>query len=511
MIPRLALFTVAQIRTIEQAALKNLPHGSLMQRAGQAAAEAALKLLSLPYTSSKVLVLAGPGNNGGDALEAACRLAAAGVQVLIIPCYAPEKLPADAQQALQRARAASLHFADSAKFGDAQLTSGCALVIDGLFGIGLARPIEEPMRHLVEEINRLGCPVLALDVPSGLNADTGKVVGDGVAIRASETITFLGDKPGLHTCDGRDYAGKVTVATLGIGSDAFPPSHASLNDVNLFSWALNPRLQNSHKGSYGDVAVIGGAPGMVGAPVLASRAAAQCGAGRVFAAFVGDPPAYDSAHPELMFRHANEINMASSTLVVGPGLGISDAARELVAQALMTSKLVLDADALNLIAAAPDLARNLAQRATPAVLTPHPLEAARLLNTTAGVIQNDRTSVARELAKRFNAIVILKGSGTIIARPSGDIVINTTGNPALATAGSGDVLAGICGALLAQHWPAWEAALGAVWLHGHAADALVEQGIGPIGLTASELIPAVRIALNRLIKTGRVHPRKASV
>lgn len=492
-----ALYPVADIRRIEHAALTSLPPGSLMERAGTAAARQAMELLPHPHGKFNVLVVAGPGNNGGDALVAARVLKESGIDSTVLLCDAPRR-PADAQQALDKARAAGLTILP-AKADAIAVATQYDLVIDGLFGIGLARPIAGPMRVLVEAVNALACPVLALDVPSGLDADTGTIVGDGIAVRASHTLTFIADKPGLHTCDGRDHAGEVQVEDLGIDHALFPPATAHLNGIDAFAGYLRKRTQNSHKGSYGDVMVVGGAHGMSGAPILSARAAAHCGAGRVFACFLENPPAYDSAHPELMCRRAADMDFSSATLVIGPGLGTSQAARDMLAEGLGKGQaIVLDADALNLIASDSALQALLAQRDTPALMTPHPLEAARLLQVSTKEIQSDRLASARRIALRFNAAVILKGSGSIIAQPDGQIMINTTGNPALATAGTGDVLAGICGALLAQHFPAWQAALAATWLHGAAADKLVAEGTGPIGLTASELIPRVRTLLNRL-------------
>lgn len=494
------LYSVAEIREIEQAALAALPPGTLMQRAGQSAAKAALALLSGAPGDAHVLVLAGPGNNGGDALETACHLAQAGFQVSVMLYADPAKQSADSQQALLRAQSTTAHFVNPI-IPSVIGTTPWSLVVDGLFGIGLARPITGDLRISVENVNALNCPILALDIPSGLDADTGNIVGaDGIAVRASHTITFIGDKPGLHTCYGRDCAGQVQIASLDIEDKYCKTPHAQLNCVELFSASFHRRPHNSHKGSYGDVIVIGGAHGMSGAPILAARAAAKCGAGRVFAAFVGTAPAYDSEQPELMCRLAQDMDFSSATLVAGPGLGTSRDAHDLLSKALYAhTPLVLDADALNLIATEPGLQQKLAQRRDKTLLTPHTLEAARLLATTSAVIQADRPAAARELARRFNSVAVLKGSGTIIARPDGEIVINTTGNPALATAGTGDVLAGICGALLAQNFSAWDAALAAVWLHGRAADVLVEQGIGPIGVTASELIPVVRDVFNKLV------------
>lgn len=498
-----ALYSVAEIRDIEHAAQAVLPAGTLMQRAGEAAAALALELIAKPAGASgaaEALILAGPGNNGGDALEVAARLAGAGIRVTVLLFADPARQSPESQQALQRARSSSARFLDMAQAPDI-ISARWSLIVDGLFGIGLTRPISGALRTLVEMINALPCRVLALDVPSGLDADTGNVVGDnGVALRADDTMTFLGNKPGLHTGHGRDYAGTVHVSLLQLGPEYFKPARAALNAPEMFAGSLRARRHGSHKGSYGDVVVVGGAPGMAGAAILAATAAAKSGAGRVFVAFIAEPPAYDPAQPELMCRAALEQDFTGATLVVGPGFGKSATAGDLLLRALHTqAPLVLDADALNLIAAEQELQQTLAQRAAKHLMTPHPLEAARLLGTSSAAIQANRLESARELARRFHATVILKGSGTVIARPDGMVLINTTGNPGLATAGTGDVLAGVCGAMLAQGWTDEDAALGAVWLHGHAADMLVEQGIGPVGLTAGELIPCVRTALNRLV------------
>ena len=512
------LYSVAEIRAIEHAAAAVLPDGALMQRAGQSGANAALELLPFSTNHAKVLVLAGPGNNGGDALEAAAHLAYAGATVTVLH-YPPTAEPsAERAAALQRARVSEVAFADiddddgptgaggGAGGGADALVAGTdwSLVVDGLFGIGLKRPLTGAMGALVAAVNQLKCPVLALDVPSGLDADTGAIVGlgdDGVAIRATHTITFIADKPGLHTCDGRDHAGLVDLSRLDIDASLFPPASMHVNDVKLFARHLRPRQHSSHKGSYGNVAVIGGAHGMQGAPLLAARAALHSGAGRVYALFVGEPLTCDNGQPELMCRAADDFDLDTATLVIGPGLGASSVAAALLARAIDSqSALLADADALNLIAATPALQAALAERKLAAVLTPHPLEAARLLGRPVGEVQADRVRAARELAASLNAVVVLKGSGTVIAAPTGGVVVNTTGNPALATAGTGDVLAGLCGGLLAQGWPQWDAALAAVWLHGMAADVLVADGTGPIGLTAGELIPAIRMALNRMVQ-----------
>lgn len=497
-----AIYSIADIRKIEQAALRNLPSYTLMQRAGQAAAQAALRLLPCPPHSAAILVLAGPGNNGGDAMEAAAGLAEAGAEVLVLLTAPPSQLPPDASQALARAQQQGVHLMPPEQFADID-SAQWTLVIDGLFGIGLSRPLDGDWRGLVQAVNAMPCPLLALDVPSGLDADTGAVLGgaSGIAVAASHTITFIADKAGLHTGDGPDYAGSVELATLEIAEQHLPAPGMWLNHPDLFRDYLLPRRRNSHKGSFGNVAVIGGAPGMTGAPILAARTAVKCGAGRVFVGFADNPPAYDSMQPELMCRHADDLDFSAAVLVLGPGMGMADSAQALLTRALdALSWLVLDADALNLLARQPQLQIQAAQRQHAILMTPHPLEAARLLGLSTSEIQADRVTAARKLACRFNAVVVLKGAGSIIARPDGAVAVNPTGNPALATAGSGDVLSGICGALLAQGWPQWEAALAATWLHGRAADQLVEQGMGPVGLTAGELIPEVRLLLNQLVQ-----------
>jgi hydroxyethylthiazole kinase-like uncharacterized protein yjeF len=490
------LYSVAQIRATEAAAAEQLEPGELMRRAGRAAFEAALALLG-EARERPVLVLAGPGNNGGDALEAAANLGEAGVDVVVLHLAGSGKVSPEAAHALARARASRANFADVAPD-----VRDWALVVDGLFGIGLERPLEGRYRDLVMAIEDVRCPVLALDVPSGLNADSGTVNGpNGVAVRATHTITFIGNKPGLHTAEGRDHAGMVQVAGLELDAALFEPAHACIGNPSLFGAWLAPRRQNSHKGQFGDLAVIGGARGMAGAAVLAARGALYAGAGRVFAVTIDPVQAFDPLQPELMFRLAHDFELAGRVLVLGPGMGGAMEAMRVLGHGIdSAAPIVLDADALNLVAASTELQGRMTRRHAESIVTPHPLEAARLLGSSTAEVQADRLGAARNLAKRLGAVVVLKGSGTVVARPDGEVAVNPTGNAGLATGGSGDVLAGVCGALLAQGWPAWEAAIGGVWMHGAAADRLVEEGVGPVGMTAGELPAAVRGVLNGLIR-----------
>jgi hydroxyethylthiazole kinase-like uncharacterized protein yjeF len=484
------LYTTAGIRGIEQAALAGLTGPGLMERAGTAAARLAERLC---LDGRPVLVLAGPGNNGGDALVAARLLRQAFHRVEVVFMGTPERLSADARTA---------HDAWLAAGGCCRpaLPEGrqWGLVLDGLFGIGLARAPEGPYAELIARANQLGAPILALDVPSGLDADTG--VARGATIRATHTLTFLAHKPGLFTADGPDHAGRIHLDTLGVRVEQ-PPAGWLLTGDEV-AGLLPRRRRNTHKGSFGAVGVLGGATGMVGAPLLAGRAALKLGAGRVFVALLDEQaPSVDPVQPELMLRRPEDLFDAPlTTLVVGPGLGQSAAAARWLAQALeLPLPLVVDADALNLIAQRPELAALTAARTQPTLLTPHPGEAARLLACEPQTVSAGRIEAAIRLSTLLSAFVALKGAGTVCAMPDGSWFINTSGNPGLASAGTGDVLAGMVGALLAQGLTARDALLAAVYFHGAAADRLLCQGKGPVGLTASELADAARALINEAL------------
>jgi len=469
------LLRAAELRALETRYAAAQP--PLMERAGRAAAEFVKRLLG--DSRAPVLILAGPGNNGGDAMVLARILKEQGIAVVVVGPGG--KVPG----------------------GD------YGLVVDGLFGIGLTRPVSGAYADLIARINAFSGPVLALDVPSGLDGDTGRVMG--VAVRATHTLSFIGGKPGLYTLDGPDHCGKVSVVDLGLRLDKFS---GALLGVDDFRECLTPRTRNSHKGSYGSLAVIGGAAGMTGAALLAARAGLKLGAGRVFVGLLA-ALAVDPLQPELMLRSPDGALAQATVAVIGPGLGAADEALEILRRCLPAERnprhaeraiaelpLLIDADALNLLAAHPVLAARIARRTAPTLITPHPAEAARLLATTTEAIQADRVGAALELAQRCKAHVALKGCGTVIAHPDGRWRINTSGNPGLASGGSGDVLAGMAGALLAQGWPAAAALSAAVHLHGAAADVLAAVGDGPVGIAAGDLVPVARTLLNRLIVTN---------
>jgi hydroxyethylthiazole kinase-like uncharacterized protein yjeF len=428
-----------------------------MQRAGLATARLALALA--PHARS-IWVACGPGNNGGDGLEAALHLQQWGKAPVVTWLGSPGQAPADALASYQRAQAAGVHFAETPP-------ANADLCIDALLGIGATRAPEGQLAAWIAHLNTFQAPVLAIDLPSGLNADTG--ASSGPCVKAQHTLSLLTLKPGLFTALGRDMAGQVWFEPLDGACPAPVQPRASL----LGAPPASVRPHASHKGSYGDVAIIGGAPGMTGAALLAASAALHQGAGRVFVSLLdGNALNVDPSQPELMFRHPDALDAAQLTVVCGCGGGAAVAA--VLPRLLSTApRLVLDADALNAIAIDAQLEtllRARQHRGRETVLTPHPLEAARLLGMSAAEVQQDRLIAAETLAQRLGCTVVLKGSGTVIAAPGHPTAINPTGNARLATAGTGDVLAGMIGARLAAGEPAFQAACEAIYQHGLLAD-----------------------------------------
>ncbi|RXZ45646.1 NAD(P)H-hydrate dehydratase [Crenobacter cavernae] len=457
----------------------------LMARAASATAD-----WLVARKAERILIAAGPGNNGGDALWAACLLRDARVDVTV---WLPAPPTASAGQA---ALAALAERGVPVVHGvTPPADQGWDWVADGLFGIGLARPLAAPWDAVVDALNALDAPILALDTPSGLDAMTGHAAG--AVVRACATLTFLAAKPGLATGAGVDHAGDVVLATLGVPADWWP---APLGQACAPAPGQLARERDSHKGRFGTVCVIGGAPGMLGAVLLAGRAALAAGAGKVYACPIDARLFIDPAAPELMIHELDdEAHLPDAdVLALGPGLGQGGAARALVDMLIGVDKpLLLDADALNLIATYASLGQRLAARQAPTLLTPHPREAARLLGCDTTTVQADRIAAARDLAERFGATVVLKGAGSVIAHPGAPFLVNTTGGPALAVAGQGDVLTGAIAALIAQGLSARDAAALAVHAHGLAGDDYTREMGGPIGLAAGALLPRLSRMLNR--------------
>jgi hydroxyethylthiazole kinase-like uncharacterized protein yjeF len=486
----LPILRLADLRGLEAGA-RGQP---LMERAGSAAADVARKMIG--DRGGCVLVLAGPGNNGGDAFVVARRLRESFFDVAVVYAGDAAKLPRDAADAYR-----AFIVGGGTTVADVPPRWRGALIVDGLFGIGLARPLSERYAGQVDWANATGIPLLALDIPSGIDADTG--VAHGRAIRAQATATFIALKPGLLTGDGVDHCGAVSLHALGLEAESEALATGRRLDWKSLAADLPAVLERSsrnvHKGTFGTLAILGGADGMVGAPLLGGRAALHVGAGKVRIGFAAkQPPAIDWRQPELMLRGVDAVLAAGADVIVcGPGLGASSEATALVARVTAEHvPLVLDADALNAIAADGKLAAAIAKRDAPTIATPHPSEAARLLGSSTAAVQADRLAAAQALSEKLHANVVLKGAGSVLAHPDGTWDINASGNSGLASAGTGDVLAGFVGAFLAQGIDAKASLRLAACLHGAAADRCVEQGRGPLGLTASELAPAARELLN---------------
>ncbi len=511
-LPLIPVYLAADVRAADLIAQREhgLP-GAILMRAAAACALADLR--ERWPQAVRLVIVCGAGNNGGDGYAMAVLAKLSGLEPLVVAVGEPTRLQGDALAAYHDWRSAGGDWQAAAALPALLQTADVA--VDALFGTGLTRPLEGPWRAAVEALNAAPCPVQAIDLPSGLDANHGWPVTTatlaGTAVRAQFTSTFVGWKPGVLL--GAAYTGQVRLHSLGVPAAAFGHAVPQLWQIPTRALlALPARARDAHKGRHGHVMVLGGDEGMPGAVRLAGEAALRAGAGRVTVwtrgAHVG---AVVAGCPELMVREAGsacglrERLAAADAIVCGPGLGRWTWSREVLADALAAAgdrPLVLDADALALL---PVVA---AGRALPpcTVLTPHPGEAARLLGITVAQVQADRVAAVRCLADRWQATVVLKGAGTLIAGP-GEVapVVCERGNPGMGTAGLGDVLAGVCGALLAQDRcdPAW--AFGpaartalvalAVLAHACAGDLAATVG-GERGLIATDLFAPLRLLMN---------------
>lgn len=474
----LTILTADELQNLEMRAANQLGADTLMKRAGAAAAELIMKRLEdAGVEQRRVTLLVGPGNNGGDALACACELREKGAVVNVV-------LPGGRRptSALALAQLERWTQAGGTTYDDPYMTEKADCVVDGLFGTGLAKPITGDYLDAVLWFNERQALKVSLDIPSGLNPVTGHWTGSYPGCSADVTITFLCVKSGLYMCEGADAAGEIVLNELDV---SVPLSPLSVIGTDEFPRVLRPRVKNSHKGDYGSVAVIGGTDGMIGASILAARAALISGAGRVTLECRAEhAPHVDMVYPEIMFA-TKPVNLEDfDAIVLGCGLGTSAEAKARVIEALNCQKpLILDADALNIIAADIKLQDMVLARRAPTVLTPHPGEAARLLRRDTAGVTADRVAACRELAVQTGAIVVLKGAGTVISMRSSRTWINPTGSPMLATGGSGDVLAGMIGAMFAQGYDMVESVLAAVYFHGLSAKGL------EAGFTAGEIAP----------------------
>ena len=485
-----ALYRVDALRRIEAQAMALPGHDAwaLMQRAGAAA----FAMLRVRWPAARrIVVICGGGNNGGDGYVVATLARAAGLQAAVVQIgAAPTREPA----ASARAQWIS---AQGAVMSDLAVLAEADLVVDGLFGIGLDRAPEGAAGDAIRAINRSGVPVLALDVPSGLDADTGQA--PGVCVRAAATLSFIAWKRGLWTGMAAEACGVRQCATLDVPDEAFAgvPVDARMMAADRLARVLPPRARDDHKGRAGHVLVIGGEAGFGGAVLIAASAAARAGAGLVSVATRAEHvPAVLAHQPEVMARavsSADELDALidrADVLALGPGLGQSAWSLALAQRASASGKpMLLDADALNLLAA-----DQIAPRGEQ-ILTPHPGEASRLLGVGLDVIARDRFAAVRALAANHRAVAALKGAGSLVADAQGDVALCPFGNPGMASGGMGDALSGVIAALWAQGLPAVEAARSGVLVHALAGDRAARAG-GERGLLASDVIAELRAVVN---------------
>jgi NAD(P)H-hydrate epimerase len=478
-----ALYGAAQVRELDARLIAaGTPGFELMQRAAHATWRALVRQWP---SATELTVLAGHGNNAGDGYLVAAMAQRAGWSVRILAVGDPQRLQGDAARA--HAEALTEGVVVQGWQPDSELRG---VILDALLGTGLSGDVREPYVSAIKAINASGLPVTAVDIPSGLCADTGHVLG--VAVRADLTVTFIGLKLGLFAGEAADHIGELLFNDLQASADIYRGIQViaqRLNTANLPRLAA--RAPTSHKGRFGHVLLIGGDHGFGGAILLSTETALRSGAGMVSLATRPEHvPAALTRVPEAMALGTSSANQLMSllekvsVLVVGPGLGQASWGRALLSSAANAAlPQVWDADALNLLASA------LVELPKDCVITPHPGEAARLLGISTAEVQADRPAAALALSKRYTAVVVLKGAGSLIAHPDGRLALCHQGHPAMATAGLGDVLAGLTGALLAQGMDGFDAACLAVWLHANAG---LQQGKFGRGLAASDLIPAIR-------------------
>jgi NAD(P)H-hydrate epimerase len=490
------LYTAAQVRELDRVAIEEhgIPGIVLMKRAGRAAFE---YLLRRWPDAEHFHVFCGTGNNGGDGFVIAALLAERNLPVSVWQVGDPAKIGGAALQAKQYAQTAQVAIHS---FVGAVPSSG--VVVDALLGTGLSGAVRAPFGEAIAAINAAGLPVLAIDIPSGLCSDSGRVLGSAVA--AVATITFIGLKQGLVAGDAIDHCGDIEFAGLEVPAEVYRcvvSAHRRL-DLTVLNTQLPRRIRNAHKGLYGHVLVIGGDRGMAGAALMAAQAAGRVGAGLVSCATQPDHVAALVARaPEIMAHgvraggELDELLSRATVIVLGPGLGRSAWSEQLferVWRHLQTEAIpaVFDADALNLLAQG---AIAPSPHCPTWVLTPHPGEAARLLGVASSEIQRDRFAAAHALQQRYGGAVVLKGAGTLVAGEDA-IGVASYGNPGMASGGMGDVLSGVIGGLLAQHLPLVTAAELGVCMHGRAGD--LAAASGERGLLATDLLPYLRELAN---------------
>jgi len=490
----LTLYTAEQVREMDRIAIeeKAIPGLVLMQRAAQAAFDV---LSRLTIKHKRVLICCGSGNNGGDGYLLACIANTNGYDVTVFTACESNILQGDAKNAYEQWRQVSGKIISLGQLSEA--LNEVDLVVDALFGTGLARDICGPWAEIVKSINNVNKPVLAIDIPSGLNANTGSVMG--VAMKATQTISFIGLKQGLFTGVGRDYCGDIYFSGLDIPKTIIDRVQPSCEVIapDCVQQRLPKRAASAHKGQCGHVLLVGGDVGMSGAIQLSAEAAARSGAGLVSIATRLQHAVEITTHrPELMchgvetMEDLKSLLSKASVVAIGPGLGQSEWA-QIMLQTVLASDLpiVVDADALTLISQQNVKRNNW-------VLTPHPGEAARLLECYNEDVQQDRFVAVKNIAQRYNAVVALKGSGTLVLdNKTQDCFLCRDGNPGMASGGMGDLLTGVIAALIGQGLSLIDATCCGVQLHAYAADQASQSG--ERGMIATDLLPFIRQQINK--------------
>ncbi len=481
------LYSAAQVREMDRMAIEDyaIPGIDLMRRAGFAVFE---KIQHYYADVSTLVVFCGAGNNAGDGYVIAKLALFAGIKTIVYAVSEVDKLSGDARLAYQDFMQAGGHISDF--YSEKSITDG--IIVDALLGTGLSRRVDGKFAEAIELINSGHSPVFAVDIPSGLNADTGFVMG--CAVKADYTVSFIGQKRGMFTGLAAEYCGQIIFSTLDIPYAIY---HNMASTAKLMQQPVfQPRHRSAHKGYYGHVLLIGGDSGYSGAIRLAAEAALYTGAGLVSVATRAEHAnTINIQRPELMCHgivNADDLQPLieqASMVVIGPGLGQSDWAKTLFNAVVKSDKpLLLDADALNL------LARQTLKRAD-WILTPHPGEAARLLEITNAEINYDRYTALFKLHKKYAGVVVLKGAGSLVHNGQ-QTILSATGNPGMASGGMGDVLSGIIAALAAQKQSLMQAACNGVYIHGEAAD-LAAAELGERGLLAADILPYIRKLINR--------------
>ena len=522
------LVTASMMRELDRRAIQDLgiPSLVLMENAGRTTYRILRR--EFPDLQGEVAVLAGPGNNGGDGFVVARYLANAGLPVAVFLLGPRDRVSRDGRVNLEIL--AHLGVAVAEVLTEADLNPAlhrlakAGLIVDALLGTGLNSPVQGLMAALIEGVNHLRAPVLAVDIPTGLSADTGKVLG--VALRAEVTVTYGWPKLGQVLPPGRDYVGRLWQADIGIPPILALDLPLELAEAGEMRALLPPRPLGSHKGTFGHLLVLAGSQGKTGAAALAAEAALRAGAGLVTLGVPGSlndilevklTEAMTLVLPEAAGARALGVAALKPiveflderfTLALGPGIGTHPETRELVQRLAqdLPQPMVIDADGLNNLAGA---TAGLKGAAGPRILTPHPGEMARLVGLTTPEVQARRLDLARETAARFGVTLVLKGAQTVVAAPDGRASLNTTGNPALASGGAGDVLTGFIGGFLAQGLAPWDAARLGVYLHGLAADYFVSRH-GQRGMIAGDLLAVLPQTLTEFSQ-GTIPPAEGDI